>query len=257
MGIFSFLNPSQAKSRLQSDAYDPQFNWWSQVTGRQYEPPIYSFLNDDEWEIFNQWHQSIYQENRRGESAIPFMSIIQAFIMGNNIDSVVEFGCFAGFSTLLIGFMMRKMDHRQSFASIDINPEHCRITQEWVDKSKLNNFVRIFTGSSHDTKTIQDVLKHLSQKPKLIIIDSSHQHQQTLNELNTWYEHLQPGGLVILHDTSQFAAKFDSTNQGGVNKAFIEWTKNQNNIDSININSGTLENYIYLDNTGLGIIQKQ
>jgi len=256
MGIFSFFTAKSSNQRLKSIAFNPQYNWWSQATRCRYEPPIYSFLDDNEWEIFDQWHKEIYLENWRGESAIPFMSLLQAFIMGNDIDSIVEFGCFAGFSTLLIGFMMKKMGHSHSFASIDITPAHCQFTKKWVNQANLSEFVKIYEGSSHDPHMVSKVLANLKQNPKLIIIDSSHQYQQTLNELNSWFEYLQPGGFFILHDSSIFASKFDNTGQGGVHKAFSEWVKNKENISSININSGKLDNYIYLDDTGIGIIQK-
>jgi len=185
------------------------------------------------------------------------MSVLQAFIMGNNIDSIVEFGCFAGFSTLLIGYMMKKMQLPKSFVSIDITKRHCEITQEWTDKAELNEYIKIIEGSSHDPKVIQETIEFLPQKPKLIIIDSSHQYQQTLNELNAWFGHLQTGGFIFLHDTSVSAAEYDTTNQGGVNRAFKEWTKNRENIASININPNKYEEPIYFDGTGLGIIQKK
>ena len=67
--------------------------------------------------------------------------------------------------------------------------------------------------------------KYLGGDPELIILDSSHEYQATLAELDLWYAALAPGGLLALHDVSRFAADFDVTQQGGVGRAFTEWRK--------------------------------
>ncbi len=100
---------------------------------------------------------------------------------------------------------------------------------------------------------------YLGGAPQLVFIDSSHQYKHTLDELNLWYPHVAPGGLVALHDTSVFAKTFDGSNCGGVGKAVDEWTS-KNNVQKININGfvsgGSPGDYPYLDGCGLTLIQK-
>ncbi|MEY2504751.1 MAG: hypothetical protein QOG27_1031, partial [Verrucomicrobiota bacterium] len=67
--------------------------------------------------------------------------------------------------------------------------------------------------------------EYLGGDPELIVLDSSHEYQATLDELDLWYPALAAGGLLILHDVSRFAVDFDVTKQGGVLRAFTEWRK--------------------------------
>jgi len=99
-------------------------------------------------------------------------------------------------------------------------------------------------------------------KPQLVIIDSSHQQDQTLVELDLWYDTLSPGGFLILHDSSVFAQKWDSTGKGGVKAAFDDWREQNPNIQCINIDcAASLDpaspHFVYQDGNGIGMIYKQ
>ncbi|MBI5344682.1 MAG: hypothetical protein HZB83_05005 [Deltaproteobacteria bacterium] len=87
-----------------------------------YVPPIYSFLTGNEWEILEKWYEDTESRKLLGECNIPFISSVQGFIMGSVINNIVQLGHFAGYSTLLIGFMMRRMKMKNSFITIDIDP---------------------------------------------------------------------------------------------------------------------------------------
>jgi hypothetical protein len=59
----------------------------------------------------------------------------------------------------------------------------------------------------------------------MVFIDSSHQYEHTLKELKLWFGLLSPQGLMFLHDVSDFAKTFDSTGEGGVQRALDEWSR--------------------------------
>jgi len=94
----------------------------------------------------------------------------------------------------------------------------------------------------------------------LIFLDSSDEHKQPLDELDAWYPTLAPGGLIVLHDTSEFAASFDVTQQGGVHRALREWREAHPEIEVISLNRKVLAmetpQMIYQDFCGAGLIQK-
>jgi cephalosporin hydroxylase len=96
--------------------------------------------------------------------------------------------------------------------------------------------------------------------PELIFLDSSHEYRQTLDEIEAWYPALAPGGLIVLHDTSEFAASFDVTKQGGVRRALREWRDSHPEVEviSLNHNIPAMETpqMIYQDFCGVGLIQK-
>ena len=69
-----------------------------------------------------------------------------------------------------------------------------------------------------------------------------------------------PGGLIVLHDTSSFAAKLDPTKMGGVQSALAEWLT-RNKVASLSLNASVAQRMkatamTYGDPCGLGIVQK-
>jgi hypothetical protein len=97
-----------------------------------------------------------------------------------------------------------------------------------------------------------------------VFIDSSHQYQHTINELNLWFPALKPFGLIFLHECRTAAAHFDSTRNGGVIRAVKEWS-DRNDASHILLNEDVvvgqnpthLHQLVYQDGCGLGIIQKR
>jgi hypothetical protein len=102
--------------------------------------------------------------------------------------------------------------------------------------------------------------EYLEGDPELILLDSSHEYQATLDELDLWYAALEPGGLLALHDVSQFAVDFDVTHQGGVKRAFTEWRKAQPGVETFCLNGDArtmdLPRPFYKDACGVGLIHK-
>ena len=96
--------------------------------------------------------------------------------------------------------------------------------------------------------------------PELIFIDSSHEYAGTLAELDLWYPELAPGGFIVLHDSSEFAASFDATKQGGVRRALHEWRQAHPEAETFSMNHNVraqeTPGMIYQDFCGAGLIQK-
>jgi cephalosporin hydroxylase len=114
--------------------------------------------------------------------------------------------------------------------------------------------------SSLDPASRQLARDYLGGAPELIFLDSSHEYKRTFDELDAWYPTLAPGGLIVLHDTSEFAASFDVTQQGGVHRALREWREAHPEIEVISLNRKVLAmetpQMIYQDFCGAGVIQK-
>jgi predicted O-methyltransferase YrrM len=240
-------------------------NWWFKRTKSRYLPPIFSFLNKEEFELLQSWYLDTKLKNLIGESNIPFMSFLQGLIMGNSINKIIQLGHYAGYSSLLIGFMLRKMDIKNSFVSIDIDKNVSDYTSLWIKKANLTDYVKIIIGNSTDKTIVNNSLEFLKDKPKLVIIDSSHQYKHTSKELSIWSKKIEKFGIIILHDVSKFASEFDYKKLGGVNKALKKF-KNENikfevcgineNFHSIKKSISDVNKLTYLDGCGIGIIQK-
>jgi len=234
--------------------------WWSKIPGSNYVPPIYSFLSNTEWNILEEWYKETDEKKLIGECNIPFMSLVLGFITGNIIQRIVQCGTYSGYSTLLIGFMLRMMGHKKSIITIDNNEATNIFTKQYINKAELNDYVHIMTSDSSDLALPTYCSKYLEGSPQLVIIDSSHQYTHTLKELDLWYAALQKNGFILLHDTSLKASLFDNNQNGGVKKAIEDWEDN-NKTPFININStitasATVQDLVYTDGCGIGIIQK-
>ena len=180
--------------------------------------------------------------------------------MGSRVGRIVQLGTCAGYSALLLGWMLRRMNAVRGLFSLDIDPSVCEISRRWIKRASLQNFVEIVQSNSLDPESPRAAREFFGGNPELIIIDSSHEYAATLNELDIWYDILAPGGLLLLHDVSQFAAGFDVTNQGGVRRAFTEWRRKRPDIETFSLNGDSksmeLPRPLYKDACGLGMIHK-
>jgi predicted O-methyltransferase YrrM len=234
--------------------------WWFHVEGGNYVPPLYSFLTDQEWEIMEEWYNETDEKTLASECNVSMMSVIQGFIMGNPIKRILQFGTSVGYSALLIGFMMRHMNAKHHFVTVDVDEKAHEFSKKYIEKANLEEYVEVITDTSSNELLPEQCIKFLGGLPQIIIIDSSHNYQQTIKELNLWYNNVAHNGFIFLHDTSLKAKKYDGDDEGGVERAVTEWTsKNETSFININKNiSGpaTKDEVVYLDGCGLGIIQK-
>ena len=234
--------------------------WWHHLPGTDYVPPIYSELSDAEWNTLYDWYRETDQSGSIGECAVPLISILHGLVMGNRASRIVQLGTCAGYSALLLGWMLRRIKAEQGLFSLDLDPVSCEISRSWIARGGLQDFVEITERNSLDPQSPLSARDYLGGDPELVVIDSSHQYQSTLAELDLWYGALVPGGLLVLHDVSRFAAEFDVTHQGGVGRAFTEWRKSHPEVETFCLNAAAstmeLPRPFYKDACGFGLIHK-
>lgn len=235
--------------------HQPNRFWWFSLPGNNYLPVVYQMLDDAEFSLLIDWFEETEQRQFIGECNIPAISTLIGFVAGSSMDALVQCGHYAGYSTLLLGFVLRKMGKKRGLFSVDIDPEITRFTEGWVRKANLMSYVNLRCGDSGDPQVAQEAAEYFGRDIKAVFIDSSHQYEHTLRELNLWFEKLVPGGLIFLHDVSDFAAQFDRTGFGGVHRAINEWRSGK--AESILINGiAAPMPTAYYDGCGLGIIHK-
>ena len=226
-----------------------------------YVPGLYRALTPREWRLMSRWYDDSARTAGIGEINVPAMSMLHGLITGNGIRRTVELGHFYGYSTLLTGFMLRSMKNGAHMVSIDIAPGPSAFTQKWVDRAGLSDQVTIHTADSADPATLEFAVEKLGGMPELILLDSSHQYSQTLEELDLWVPRMEPGSIMLLHDTSTYAREFDPEGTGGVQQALDEWIPKHPEVEFLNLNrqverdaDGT--KLAYKDGCGLGILQR-
>lgn len=234
--------------------------WWHWGQARQYIPDVYGCLRQDEWGLVQEWYDETERTGYLGEMAVPMISVLRGFIIGSGVSSVVQLGHYAGYSSILLGFALRRMKRKRALFSIDIDPKCTAFAQGWVKRAGLQEVVSLHVGDSADAACADAALAYLGRPPQVVIVDSSHQYAHTLRELDLWYGRLPPGGMLFLHDSSDYAAEFDKTGKGGVRRALGEWLPRLPAGSAILI-SGDADvtgatGVAYGDGCGLGIIQK-
>ena len=234
--------------------------WWFRQKHTRYVPPLYSFLNEEEWELLSDWYHDTDAQGLGGECNVPALSVIQGFVMGSGLRNVVQCGHYLGYSTILLGYMMRAMDFKHGVFSVDIDPKVSDYTRAWVSKAGLDDYVHIEVADSADLRLPGAAEKYFGGTVNAVFIDSSHQAGKTRMELDLWYEATRSGGLIFLHDVSEYAREFDSTKQGGVKAGLEQWQKGRRAGNLILLNGSFLlagwDKLLYGDACGLGIIQK-
>lgn len=239
--------------------------WWHNLKDTDYAPDIYNLLSQDEWNLLESWFIETEKNfTGTGEMQIPAISFLSGLINGNGLSRIVQCGHYIGYSSLLLGFLLKRMNKTRCIFSIDIDEKITEYTNKWIEKANLNNQIRLCVKNSADPQLLDIVDEYfLGQKPQLVIIDSSHQYDHTIEELDLWWPRIIEGGFLIMHDVSVFASSFDQTNRGGVHKAINDWLALKNNLDYSFLRINNFVNRLhngnelsYKDGCGLGIIQK-
>jgi predicted O-methyltransferase YrrM len=253
------LEKDPIRSRRWRDAPAPRY-WWHRLPGMDFVPPIYSDLSAAEWGIMKAWYEETDRSGQIGECAVPLMSFLHGLVMGNRIARIAQLGTCSGYSSLLLGFMLRRMNAPRGLFTVDFGLELCELTRGWLERAGLTDFVTVFEGNSLEPSTVAAAQRHFGAAPEMILLDSSHEYQATGQELELWYPELQEGGIFLLHDVSIFAADFDVTGEGGVRRAFDEWRRKNPAAEAMCLNSESrtmaLPRPAYKDACGLGIIHK-
>lgn len=247
------------RSRAFHSSSEPRF-WWHRDPRNDYVPPIYASLTDAEWQLMEAWYAETSRENLIGECAVPIMSLLHGLITGNGIRRIVQLGTFSGYSTLLLGFFLRQMQTERGLCTFEIGGSLCDYTRKWIERAGLGSLIRVEWRSSLDPSSSTIAKEFLGGAPELIFVDSSHEYANTRTELDLWYPELAPGGLIVLHDSSEFAATFDATHQGGVRRALREWRQAHPDVEAVSLNQNVraqeTPGMIYQDFCGAGLIQK-
>lgn len=220
--------------------------WWFERFA--YLPQIYAALTDEEFDVLAEWFETTERERLIGECGVPAMSAMLGFVEGNGIGAIVQCGHYSGFSTLMLGWALRRMGCKRGLFSMDINAKMTDFTRRWVQKAGLEEYVHCEISDSSERKAALSAYEYLEGPPQMVFVDSSHQYAHTLAELKLWSAELEPGGLIFLHDVGEMSVKYDTTGQGGVLRAVEEFG------GACLINRKE-EWQVYQDGNGLGILQ--
>jgi predicted O-methyltransferase YrrM len=235
--------------------------WWHKLDATAYDPPPYAALTGAEWRLFQDWYRVTQADGRIGEINVPAISLVHGLVGGNGLRRIAQLGHYCGYSTLLLGFQLRAMDARPGLVSFDIDAGATEFTRAWVERAGLEEWVDVRVGDSADPASAAAAEERLGGPLELLLVDSSHQYEHTLRELDLWAPRIAPGGLMLLHGAGEFADEFDATGQGGVRRALAEWLPRNPGWSSVTINpavarGGSGNELAYKDACGLALVQR-
>ena len=234
--------------------------WWFRRTSDAYVPDCYRILNDAEWQVLKGWFEDTDARSLIGECSVPAISWLVSLASANDVGRIVQLGTYAGYSTLLLGWALKRMGKRHALLAVDLEPELCEYVRHWVTRAGLDDVVWVECCDSATSALAGRAESYLGGPPQVVFIDSSHQYRHTLQELDLWYAALEVSGMVVMHDTSEYAASFDSTGAGGVRRAFEEW-RARTGVEAFDLSYPRqvldTQSHVYMDGCGLGLVVKQ
>jgi len=122
---------------------------------------------------------------------------------------VIELGCYTGWTSTHIALGLKAAGRAGRITCVDISQHYLDIARTNLQHLGLAEMASFICGRSLD-RTVQDALPG---RADIIFIDSSHTYQETVDEIGFYTTRLEPGGMIVLHD---------SINAPGVRRALFE-----------------------------------
>ena len=122
--------------------------------------------------------------------------------------TVVELGSFVGWTSAHLALALQATGAGRLHC-VESNPEFNVVARRNLTRLNLAERVEFHPGFSLDPA----VLAQLPASCDLVFIDTSHQYEDTVREIDLYARRLAPGGCLVLHDSIRW---------GGVRRAIRE-----------------------------------
>ena len=137
------------------------------------------------------------------------MWIMQELITEIRPDFIIETGTYAGGSALYFATILKQVNNKGKVITVDIDPKN----NYFIDRLKTNpplyntvkstfdNYIEVITSDSVDPELIKQLKKRTKNKKVIVTLDSCHNYEHVLKELNLYSELVSPGSYLIVQDT--------------------------------------------------------
>lgn len=215
--------------------------------------PIFAHVMDDsEIQMLADWFRDTNDAPFLGETGFQGISFLSSLILTNGIRNIVQLGHYAGFSSLIMGCMLRKISSEARLISFDIDSKMTDYCENWTRKAGLQSIVHHVCADSTDPATVGMAGAHLAGNPDLLFIDASKQYGNTIAEVRMWSPYLH--GFIVAHDVSDVAKGDQANGRLGVSDALSDsGSFKPNELLLLDPQSDRRRGFPYLDPMGLGI----
>jgi hypothetical protein len=141
-----------------------------------------------------------------------------------NHATIVEIGSFKGRSTSCLAYGIKgTQKHVFAIDTFQGNQKDFKVAESYYDIF-LDNLTR--NGLSHYVTPLRGVSSEIgktwNQPIHLLFIDGGHEYEDVLEDFQTFYPYVVPGGLVAFHDVHNFDSDRGAVGFPGVLKVWQE-----------------------------------
>lgn len=122
-----------------------------------------------------------------------------AFILANNVDTVIEIGCWQGFSSAILAKALAcNVGKEGLLISIDVSNRAIQNSRKATEGIPIDHMHVMVDSMLVDYRTL---LK--GRKVGLAFIDGNHHADYPAHDIRACYEVLKPYGILAIHDYSK------------------------------------------------------
>jgi cephalosporin hydroxylase len=137
------------------------------------------------------------------------MWIMQEIITEIKPDFIIETGTLRGGSALYFATILKQVNNKGKVITVDIRP----LVKRSLDRLKtnpslykrvqkiFNDYIYVITSNSIDPTLIAGLKELTEGKKVMVTLDSCHNYEYVLKELNLYSPLVSPGSYIIVQDT--------------------------------------------------------
>lgn len=149
------------------------------------------------------------------------LDMISALAHISQAQSVLQFGTAYGLSAVVLADIAAQNGADAKLVTIDPSAEMNAAAKRYCDMAGVGGIVTVIDGFSTDPLLLRELGK---QQWDLIFLDTTHQYENTRDEILAIAPLCSERTVWLFHDASLFAAEqLDQRKQGGVARAIREW----------------------------------
>jgi cephalosporin hydroxylase len=123
--------------------------------------------------------------------------ITQEILVEVKPDVIVESGTLFGGSAALWAMLLEQVNPEGRVVTIDVEDRATEARQLPLVRRRVD----FLTGSSTDPQVVAQVLRHVEGKRVLVVLDSTHEYDHVLAELEVYAPVVSVGSYLIVQDT--------------------------------------------------------
>lgn len=160
------------------------------------------------------------EQDHTGTTPDDDLDVIVSLMMASRARRILQFGTFLGGSAIVLADIAAQIAEDALLTTVDTDERMNASARRYCDLAGLGDRLETITGSSLD----HQLLARLAQREwDLIYLDTTHQYEQTRDEIAAIAPLCSSRTLFVFHDASLFAADtLDVRRLGGVRRALRE-----------------------------------